>query len=193
MAALGVGLSTPVLLYDDGSMVFAARAWWMLRALGYGPLHLLAGGLGAWEAAGGTPVAAPGEPAAVPVPAVPATWPLACDREQLVALQEQGAALVDCRDGARYRGEHEPIDPVAGHIPGASNLPWMSLTDPERGLRDPEALRAAWGDALEQERLVVYCGSGVSACVNLLSLAVLGRDDAWLYGGSWSDWCSYLE
>lgn len=99
---------------------------------------------------------------------------------------------MDSREPRRYRGEDEPIDPVAGHIPGAINRPWQGVTD-EGGRLLPEAgLRAHWGDALAAEDLVVYCGSGVTACVNLFALSALGRDDAVLYAGSWSDWCSYL-
>jgi thiosulfate/3-mercaptopyruvate sulfurtransferase len=112
-------------------------------------------------------------------------------REELAGLQTDGARLVDAREAPRYRGEVEPIDPVAGHIPGAENRPWKDFVGAEGGLKDPEALRAVWGDLLDGTPLVVYCGSGVSACVNLLALAELG-EDATLYAGSWSDWCSYL-
>jgi thiosulfate/3-mercaptopyruvate sulfurtransferase len=107
-------------------------------------------------------------------------------------LQADGARLVDAREAARYRGEQEPIDPVAGHIPGAENLPWQSFSDEAGIFVDEARLRELWDDRLEARPLVVYCGSGVSACVNILALAQLGRDDVWLYGGSWSDWCSYL-
>ena len=87
---------------------------------------------------------------------------------------------------------HEPIDPVAGHIPGSVNHPWQEVSDENGRMIDPDSQREHWGDSLSAEQLVVYCGSGVTACVNLFSLAMLGRDDAILYAGSWSDWCSYL-
>lgn len=192
LAALGIARGEPLLLYDDSRCVFAARLWWMLRGLGYGPLSLLAGGYGAWEATGATPQSDAPSLAPVAVEEVPSHWPLCCDREQLRELQAAGAQLVDAREAVRYRGEHEPIDPVAGHIPGADNRPWQSLNDDSGRLRGTEELRALWGDLAEADTLVVYCGSGVSACLNILSLATLGRDDVWLYGGSWSDWCSYL-
>jgi thiosulfate/3-mercaptopyruvate sulfurtransferase len=192
LASLGIGRDSPLLIYDGGEIVFAARLWWMLRGLGYGPLRLLAGGYRAWAEAGHVPETSVPQPQSVPVPGVPAQWPGCCDRDGLRALQADGVELVDAREGARYRGERETIDPVAGHIPGAINRPWMDLTHPEHGLRPEEELRQCWGDALEADRLVVYCGSGVSACINILSLVALGRDDAVLYGGSWSDWCSYL-
>jgi thiosulfate/3-mercaptopyruvate sulfurtransferase len=124
--------------------------------------------------------------------AAPGAWPHYCSRDQIAALQGAGATLVDAREAVRYRGEHEPIDPVAGHIPGAVNLPWQGFSDAQGGFLDEAALRARWGELLQRDSLIVYCGSGVSACVNLLSLAVLGREDALLYGGSWSDWCTYL-
>ncbi|WP_439101994.1 sulfurtransferase [Congregibacter sp.] len=192
LAALGIDHSTDVLLYDDSRFVFAARCWWMMRALGYREPLVLSGGYSAWLARGEEPstAAAPGKTAVAPP--VPAAWPGCCDKEQLAELQARSAVLVDAREGQRYRGEHEPIDPVAGHIPGAINLPWQSFSNEQGDFLDAEALRALWGETLGASPLVVYCGSGVSACVNVLSLALLGRDDVWLYGGSWSDWCSYL-
>lgn len=84
------------------------------------------------------------------------------------------------------------IDPVAGHIPGAINRPWQGVTDSEGVVLNNDEQRVHWGDTLEAQRILVYCRSGVTACANLFSLALLGRDDAVLYAGSWSDWCSYL-
>ncbi len=100
--------------------------------------------------------------------------------------------LVDSREERRYQGLEEPMDSVAGHIPGAVNKPWQTVTDASGTVVAEEQLREHWGQELEAQRLVVYCGSGVSACVNLFSLALLGREDATLYVGSWSDWCSHL-
>lgn len=192
MAALGVEPGVSLLLYDDSRGVFAARLWWMLRALGFGPVALLAGGYSAWCEAGGKRTQEIPACSAAPVANVPDAWPLCCDREGLRKLQAGGAQLVDAREAIRYRGEQELIDPVAGHIPGADNRPWQGLTTDSGRLRDKAELREIWGELLDAETLVVYCGSGVSACLNLLSLSVLGRNDVWLYGGSWSDWCSYL-
>jgi thiosulfate/3-mercaptopyruvate sulfurtransferase len=193
LAALGIDRDSELLIYDDSNYPFAARLWWMLRSLGYAPARLLAGGYSAWLAAGGEPDTALPERAPVAVPTTPGQWPGCCDREQLRALQAQGAQLVDAREAARYRGEQEPIDPLAGHIPGALNRPWQSLISADGQLLPDAELRSALGeDLLLTDPLVVYCGSGVSACVNLLALATLGRDDAWLYAGSWSDWCSYM-
>ncbi|MFT4767693.1 MAG: thiosulfate/3-mercaptopyruvate sulfurtransferase [Glaciecola sp.] len=192
LAALGIGPDTDVALYDDSRFVFAARCWWMMRALGYREPSLLNGGYAAWLAQGGTPDTSSPVIQASALPAIPDEWPGCCGREQLATLQGQSAVLVDAREGPRYRGEHEPIDPIAGHIPGAINLPWQSFSTQDGIFLEVAALRGCWGATLEASPLVVYCGSGVSACVNLLSLAMLGRDDVILYGGSWSDWCSYL-
>lgn len=192
LASLGVSAQTPVLLYDDSRYAFAARCWWMMRALGFQPPKMLAGGYGAWTANGGVPQTQKENRSPVPVTAVPSAWPLCCDKAQLAALQAQGARLVDAREAARYRGEHEPIDPIAGHIPGAENRPWQDFSDAQGRFAEPQLIREIWGDLAEADTLVAYCGSGVSACVAILSLAQIGRDDVWLYGGSWSDWCTYL-
>lgn len=192
LAALGLSTDTQVLLYDDSRYAFAARCWWMLRALGFHSVRLLQGGYSAWIASGG---AAEKMTCALPAtnpPAVPSRWPGYCDRDEMIERQAGGARLVDAREGKRYRGEHEPIDPVAGHIPGAENMPWQDCSSEEGFFLDEATLRERWSAFSAEEDLVMYCGSGVSACVNILALAELGRENVWLYGGSWSDWCSYL-
>ncbi len=191
LAQCGIGPETDVIAYDDSRFAFAARLWWLMRALGYRPPRLLDGGYSAWLAAGGVPESGPVAPQVVASGAAAA---LAghCDIEGLLEAQRAGATLVDAREARRYQGLEEPIDPVAGHIPGAVNHPWQGVTDATGRALDEPSMRAHWGDTLDADELVVYCGSGVTACVNLFSLALLGRDDATLYAGSWSDWCSYL-
>jgi thiosulfate/3-mercaptopyruvate sulfurtransferase len=191
LARCGIGLSTPVVAYDDSGFAIAGRLWWMMRALGYRPPALLNGGYRGWLAAGGQPEV--GEVAATPC-AVPAVGDYAgrLTIEDLRSAQAAGATLVDARSPDRYRGENETMDPVAGHIPGAENRFWGAVTGDDGRLLGDEALAAHWGELLEAEQLVAYCGSGVSACINLFTLARLGRGDAQLYAGSWSDWCSYL-
>lgn len=195
LAALGIGRDSEVVVYDDQRFAFAARCWWLLRALGYRPPKLLDGGYAAWLAAGGGVESAAtgfaGEAGSCPVPAVDG-YRGVCDREALMALQAHSATLVDAREERRFLGLEEPIDPVAGHIPGAVNRPWQAVTDAAGFLRSEAELRAHFGDLLQREPLVAYCGSGVTACVNLYALDRLGRGDALLYPGSWSDWCSYL-
>jgi thiosulfate/3-mercaptopyruvate sulfurtransferase len=191
LARNGVGRDTPVVAYDDSRLAFASRLWWLMRSLGYRPPQLLNGGYQAFLASGGQPdtqVPQPGPPASIPEVAFSGY----CDIDGLRNAHEAGALVVDSREGRRYQGLEELIDPVAGHIPGAINRPWQGVTTEAGTVCDEAGLRAHWGDALEAENLVVYCGSGVTACVNLFSLALLGRDDATLYAGSWSDWCSYL-
>ncbi len=191
LARLGVGPGTGVIAYDDSGLAFSARLWWMMRSLGYRPPRLLDGGYRGFLDAGGTPETA--VPAPRPcTPAAVSGFAGCCDIAGLRQLQGEGALLVDSREERRYLGLEEPIDPVAGHIPGAVNRPWASVTSAAGRVLDEAGLRAHWGEALDAGRLVVYCGSGVTACVNLFSLALLGRDDATLYAGSWSDWCSFL-
>ncbi|WP_116368685.1 sulfurtransferase [Parahaliea mediterranea] len=190
LAALGIHRGSEVIAYDDSHQAFAARLWWMMRSLGYRPPRLLDGGYSAWLAAGGEPEASLPVPDPCEAPDV-GHWTGVCDIEALREAQAAGALLVDSRDAARYEGREEPIDPVAGHIPGAINRPWLN-TMADGGQKGEAGLREHWGDALDAEDLVVYCGSGVTACVNLFTLSRLGRNDATLYAGSWSDWCSYL-
>jgi thiosulfate/3-mercaptopyruvate sulfurtransferase len=192
LARYGVGPDSEVVAYDDSRLGFAARLWWLMKSLGYRPPRLLNGGYQGYLAAGGRiEQEVPAAPAAV-VP-VDAAFSGQCDIHGLRQLQAAGALLVDSREQARYQGLEEPIDPVAGHIPGALNRPWQGVTDERGRVAGEEALRGHWGELLDTEQpLVVYCGSGVTACVNLFSLALLGRDDGTLYAGSWSDWCSYL-
>jgi thiosulfate/3-mercaptopyruvate sulfurtransferase len=181
-----------VVAYDDSRLAFAARFWWLLRALGYRSPRLLQGGYAAYLQAGGEASVQPVTAQSV-VPPVVSTFSGYCDIDGVRTAQRGGALLVDSREARRYEGLEEPIDPVAGHIPGAINRPWQGVTDASGRVLDRHALAAHWGDALAAENLVVYCGSGVTACVNLFSLQQLGRGDALLYAGSWSDWCSYIR
>jgi thiosulfate/3-mercaptopyruvate sulfurtransferase len=191
LARLGVGHGTEVIAYDDSGFAFSARLWWMMRSLGFRPPQLLDGGYQGFLQAGGRPETGVPYPRSC-TPAAVTGFAGCCDIGGLRQLQGEGALLVDSREERRYLGLEEPIDPVAGHIPGAVNRPWQGVTSAGGRLLDEAGLRAHWGDVLEAERLVLYCGSGVSACANLFSLSLLGRDDAILYTGSWSDWCSYL-
>lgn len=100
--------------------------------------------------------------------------------------------LIDSRESDRYRGEREPIDKIAGHIPGAVNYPWQEVSDAQGYLLSEASQRRRWEKLKQAEEILVYCGSGVTACVNLLSLEIAGIRTGKLYAGSWSDWCSYL-
>jgi thiosulfate/3-mercaptopyruvate sulfurtransferase len=190
LAVCGIGPTTSVIAYDDTRLAYASRLWWLMRSMGYCQPKLLNGGYRAWLEAGGVP--AVGEIAVSKVATGGGSLTGFCDIDGLRALQSEGCTLVDSREERRYRGLEEPIDPVAGHIPGAVNHPWQSVTDQQGRVLSEQELRVHWGESLEAESLVIYCGSGVTACVNLFSLALLGRDDPVLYAGSWSDWCSRL-
>lgn len=192
LRAIGVSDDTLVVAYDDSRGAFAARLWWLLRYFGHDRVRVLDGGWRAWCDAGQA-VATDASPSAQGTFTAQARPELLVDRDAVIRLRgTPGHLLVDSREPPRYHGLEEPIDPHAGHIDGARNYPWQEVTDERGRFKTVDAQRARWGDALAMDDIVVYCGSGVTACANLLSLAELGRDDARLYAGSWSDWCSYF-
>ena len=171
----GIGAGVFVVAYDRGGGG-AARLWWLLRHFGRDDCAVLRGGIDAWQG----PLRA-GEEEVEPGVFVPRTRTGdTIDADELHArLGELGLVIVDARAPERYRGEVEPIDPVAGRIPGAVNWPYAGAS--------PESVPPEVADAQE---VVVYCGSGVSACADLLALSLAGRPEAKLYPGSWSDWCA---
>jgi thiosulfate/3-mercaptopyruvate sulfurtransferase len=185
----GIGPDTQVVVYDagDGSMA-AARAWWLLRLIGHTRVAVLDGGLAAWQAAGqalSTEV-----PTLDPQPPYPGTF----DRTQIASVEEIGARLKHAPGwlGERFRGEVEPLDPVAGHVPGAVNRPF-ALNVHEGRLRPADDLRAALQPLIRPHdpgQVVLMCGSGVTACHLLLAMEVAGLSGARIYPGSWSGWVS---
>jgi thiosulfate/3-mercaptopyruvate sulfurtransferase len=190
MEAAGIGTNDEVVAYDDAKGTIAARLWWMLDALGHARVRLLDGGLSAWTAAG-FPVTTD-----VPEPLSPGrlvlrdTWPEVMKREEL-AERLGGVVVLDARAGARYRGEIEPIDPVAGHIPTARSAPAERYVGPDGRLLSPAELAAVFGrlgaDGSEGP-VVTTCGSGVTATFASLAMRVAGLPDPILYPGSYSDW-----
>ena len=189
-ARLGLTPDTPVVLYDAQGGMFAARAWWMLRWIGARDVRVLDGGVAAWQAAGGALETGEVAPAAAapawPLADEPADWRWTADR--LVA-QLGHVTLIDARAPERYRGDVEPLDPAAGHIPGALNRPFSANLGADGRFLAPEALRAAFAPLIGPGPLVHQCGSGVTACHNLLALTVAGLPAGALYAGSWSEWC----
>ncbi|AKT42814.1 sulfurtransferase [Chondromyces crocatus] len=195
LSTLGVTPGMTIVAYDDAGGAMAARLWWLLRYFGFGDMgRVLDGGLQAWLAAGhalSTDV-----PTLAPTPLLPLQGggaPLA-DRATVDRLRhDPTAVLLDARATERYEGRIEPIDPRPGHIPGAHSAPFTeNLVAPGGTFLDRgrlEAVHRATG-ALDAPTIVCYCGSGVTACHDLLALALLGREDAVLYEGSWSDWSS---
>ena len=190
---LGIGPDRVVVAYDHAAGLFAARLWWMLRYLGHRQAAVLDGGLDAWERAGGSLV--PGEETRAPRHFIPKPQPgMALGLAEVEAGLAGGAhLLVDAREPVRWRGEHEPIDPVAGRIPGARNHLWKHNLGPDGRFRPPADLRESLG-ALTGDRagrpIVCYCGSGLSAAHNALALEIAGIRDVAVYSGSWSEWCA---
>ena len=186
----GIGHDTQVVAYDDmGGMLAAARLWWLLRWLGHTACAVLDGGLPAWRRAG-LPLTAE-IPAARPTAFVPRPddrlW---MSTEQVLTLSAT-EVLLDARAAARYRGEMEPIDPVAGHIPGALNLPTDGNLTPEGHFLPVAALRERFAAALNDRSpatVIHACGSGVTACHNLLAMEAADLGGSRLYAGSWSEW-----
>jgi thiosulfate/3-mercaptopyruvate sulfurtransferase len=185
MRRAGVSDGRPVVAYDDGDAVAAARAWWLLRYFGHGAVRVLDGGLRAWQAAGrplttAEPAAAPGD-----FTAGPGQMPV-LDAAGAAALARSGK-LLDARTAERYRGESEPVDPVAGHIPGAVSAP--AAGNLAAGFRDPAELRQRFASlgVTAGVQVGAYCGSGVTAAQEVLALEIAGIPAA-LYVGSWSNW-----
>ncbi|MFG1736673.1 sulfurtransferase [Micromonospora chalcea] len=189
LRAAGVRAGHPVVVYDGGDGMSAARAWWTLRWAGHRQVRVLHGGYPAWTAAGlpvdtDVPAPAPGDVSVAPG-ALPVLDTAAAAR---LAAAEPGV-LLDVRAEPRYLGEHEPVDPVAGHVPGAVNLPAPEYVTQGR-FPDADALRERFAAAGVDAGAPVgaYCGSGVTAAQAVLALHLAGRPDAALYVGSWSEW-----
>lgn len=202
MRAAGVSAGRPVVVYDGGSSMAAARAWWLLRYFGHPRVFVLDGGFSAWSAAGlaierDVPSIEPGDfvprPGGMPLldaagAAAVAGVGVLLDAAGAAAVAGAGV-LLDARVPERFRGEHEPIDPVAGHIPGAVNLPTTALVDGDGRLLDAASLRDRFTAAGVRDGVDVgaYCGSGVAAALEVLALERAGYRGA-LYVGSWSEW-----
>jgi len=194
LGRVGFGNGMQAVVYDRQGANYCGRLWWMLKWVGHDNVAVLDGGLQAWQAAGGA-VATGTEPARAAVPFALGE-PLAklVDADAVARnLGRSSQQVLDARGAPRYRGETEPLDPVAGHIPGALNRPF-TLNIGADGLFKPAATLKAEFDALLGERdpasVVHHCGSGVSAVPNILAMEVAGLGRAALYAGSWSDWCS---
>jgi thiosulfate/3-mercaptopyruvate sulfurtransferase len=196
LSGFGIGDDTQVVAYDDANGSIAARLWWMLRWLGHDAAAVLDGGFKAWTAGGGALQS--GEADLAPVnresprftPRIDAKSVLStAELEQ--ALRDPAALLVDARAPERYAGTVEPIDAVAGHVPGAVNHPFTANLDAGGCFLPAAELERRWRERLagsEPEKLIAMCGSGVTACHNLLSLEAAGLGGGKLYAGSWSEW-----
>ncbi len=194
LGALGVDNQTQVVVLDRQGANYCGRLWWMLKWCGHEAVAVLDGGLPAWKAAGGAVQSGPS-----PEPA-PAHFELGAPLARTVGTQDiaqalgrPGLTLIDARGAARFRGETEPMDPVAGHIPGALNRPFAENMTADGRFKPAEELRAAFEHLLggrDPASVVHHCGSGVSAIPNLLAMEIAGLGRARLYPGSWSEWCN---
>lgn len=192
LQVLGVNADSDVVLYDDGPGAFAARAWWLLAWLGKRDgVFILDGGLKVWHAAG-LPLSLDAPDKKVGDFTGEPDNSLLIDAKQLQArLGDPGMTLIDARAQARFRGEVEPIDPIAGHIPGAQCVAFNENLGPDGRFLSVEQLKQRFAAKLQDrapENLVAYCGSGVTACHNLFALCLAGYPLGALYAGSWSEW-----
>ncbi|MES2826136.1 MAG: sulfurtransferase [Pseudomonadota bacterium] len=184
----GANQYSNIVVYDDSRMAYAARAWWLLRYMGHDNVQILDGGFKSWiELKGALDKREPANKAGNFTAKIQPGWIL--NRNDI--LQSEKIHLIDSREPRRFQGLEEPIDPIAGHIAGAVNYPWQEITTEQSFIKPDEWQKTHWESLPTKENLVVYCGSGVTACVNILSLHLAGIE-AKLYPGSWSDWCSYL-
>ncbi len=193
LGALGISNDTQIVAYDESGGVYASRLWWMLRWVGHTRAAVLDGGLPAWTSAG-LPLTVE-QPVVEPVSYNGRAVPQALvDGKQLLAQLDDGQTLVlDARSPDRYRGENETLDPVAGHIPGAVNRFFKLNLDGNGRFKTPADLKQEFSAVLNgyaPESTVHQCGSGVTACHNLLAMEVAGLSGSRLYPGSWSEWVS---
>lgn len=190
---IGIDHKTAVVVYDDNGGMFAARFWWQLRYLGHTSVYVLDGGLSNWVKEGHDITSE------VPKPVPRKFVPKPQEDELLDAKQVRerigrpGSTLIDAREKARYAGESEPLDHKAGHIPGAKNYFWKGNLREDGKWKSHEKLKQHYASLNPKSEIVVYCGSGVSACPNVLGLKEAGFKNVKLYAGSWSDWISYAD
>lgn len=179
---IGISPSALVVAYDDVGGAWASRLWWMLKSMGHANVRVLDGGFPKWQAESRPITRAVPRPPGGDFPTV-MEWRGIVDRAEVAAAE---STLIDARTPERFRGDREPIDQVAGHIPGAINLPYEDNLADDGTFLDTSKLAERFAGVGPAP--IVYCGSGVSACHNILALHVAGQDDALLYEGSWSDW-----
>ena len=194
LGSVGFGNGMQAVVYDRQGANYCGRLWWMLKWLGHANVAVLDGGWQAWQTAGGAVASAAEQPAA------PAQFRIGQPLVQLVdvdsvvkKLGTPGQQIVDARGAPRFRGEVEPIDPVAGHIPGALNRPFNQNIGADGRFKDAASLRAEFTALLGQRdpaTVVHHCGSGVSAVPNILAMEIAGLGTTALFAGSWSEWCS---
>lgn len=193
LGSLGVGPNTQIVAYDDAGGMFASRLWWLLRWLGHNRVAVLNGGIQAWAAAGHPVIA--DVPQATPAAFTPQVQKqLRVDADYVLShLHDPAMLLIDARAPDRFRGENETLDPVGGHIPGAINRFFKDNLDASGCFKSAAQLQEEFGKLIkggDAHNVVLQCGSGVTACHNLLAMETAGLSGVRLYAGSWSEWCS---
>ncbi len=193
LADAGVDADSVVVAYDASNGLFAARLWWLVRSIGHADVAVLDGGLAAWQAAGGAVTDVLPKPSRGSIVVGPSLMRTVGTDDVVANLGSNDRIVVDARAPERYRGDVEPLDPVAGHIPGAINHPMAASLHADGRFKDAAVLRADLDRVFagrDPESVVQSCGSGVTACHNLLAMEVAGLRGAALYPGSWSAWVS---
>nr|WP_145156941.1 sulfurtransferase [Paenibacillus terrae] len=193
LGKVGINRETRVIAYDDQGGLYASRLWWLLSYMGHETVFVMNEGFSAWKDAG--------YPVSKDQPVrVPTTFTADVHPEMLVnledvrqAMKDPSIVILDSRESSRYLGLNETIDHTAGHIPGAKNKFWKGVLQDNGEWKSLDELKEYYKDVPKDHEIIVYCGSGVSACPNVLALTELGYPDVRLYAGSWSDWISYSE
>ena len=194
LSQMGFGNNMQAVVYDRQGASYCGRLWWLLKWLGHERVAVLDGGLQAWQASGGSVV--PGPSQTLPHSVFSITEPLVAlvSAETVLAnLGKTDQTVIDARAAPRFRGEIEPLDPVAGHIPGALNRPFTNNLTAEGFFKSKDVLRQEFEELLgarRPEHTVHHCGSGVTAIPNILAMAIAGLGNTALFAGSWSEWCS---
>ncbi len=186
----GIGINTQVVAYDDASGAFASRAWWLCRWLGHDNVAVLDGGISAWRRMGLPSVRTEYRPAQEHFE-IRLRDDMTATADDVVSALEKGSVILDARAAARFLGDEEPLDARAGHIPGAHNYPYTANLDRDGAFLPAKELRMCFESALQDippNDVICMCGSGVTACHNLLAMDIAGLPGARLYPGSWSEW-----
>ena len=191
LAKAGIGSNNRIIAYDDQGGMNASRLWWLLRYMGHEQAYIMDEGFSAWQNAK--------FPVTTDVPVqIPSSFDLNLQPQMLASVEDVqqasasgSAVLIDSRDARRYAGLEEPIDAKAGHIPGAVNYFWKDILGADSRWSGVEALEERFVKLGKNDAIIVYCGSGVSACPNVIALEEAGFSNVKLYSGSWSDWISY--
>jgi thiosulfate/3-mercaptopyruvate sulfurtransferase len=192
METLGVGDSSKVIVYDDGDLAGASRLWWMLKYIGKDHVYVLEGGLNDWVAMGFEGSNNVPDNIIAGNLTLNIASEMVCDVNTVRAsLHKDDTIIVDSRARERYLGLVEPIDNKAGHIPGSRNYFWQEIFNGEK-LKDSEELRDLFSSLMNYEKIIIHCGSGITACPNILAMDEIGLKPVH-YAGAWSDWVSYEE